>query len=68
MMGKVVANGVQPGDRVAGGQTVVVLESMKMELHVDAPFDATVSALRCAVGEMAARGAILAEVVAVAPS
>ena len=68
MMGKVVALRVQPGDRVAAGQTVVVLESMKMELHVDAPFDATVSHLRCAVGEMVARGAILAEVVAVAPS
>jgi pyruvate/2-oxoglutarate dehydrogenase complex dihydrolipoamide acyltransferase (E2) component len=41
---------------------VIVLESMKMELHVDAPFDATVDAIRCTLGEMVARGAVLAEV------
>jgi 3-methylcrotonyl-CoA carboxylase alpha subunit len=62
MMGKVVAIRAAPGDRVGRGQTVIVLESMKMELHVDAPFDATVDAIRCTLGEMVARGAVLAEV------
>ena len=62
MMRKVVAIRARPGDRVQSGQTVIVLESMKMELHVDAPFDATVGSVRCALGEMVARGAVLAEV------
>jgi 3-methylcrotonyl-CoA carboxylase alpha subunit len=62
MMGKVVAIRAGPGDRVARGQTVIVLESMKMELHVDAPFDATVGRVRCALGDMVARGAVLADV------
>ncbi len=62
MMGKVVALHATPGQAVVGGQTVVVLESMKMELHVAAPFDATVQAVHCRLGEMVERGALLAEV------
>ena len=62
MMGKVVALHATAGQAVAGGQTVVVLESMKMELHVAAPFDATVQVLHCQLGEMVERGALLAEV------
>jgi biotin carboxyl carrier protein len=62
MMGKVVAIEAGPGDAVRAGQPVVVLESMKMELRVGAPFDATVVAVRCAVGDMVERGATLAEV------
>ena len=53
-----------PGDAVAPGQSVVVLESMKMELHVNAPFAATVVSVRCAIGDMVERGAVLAEVAA----
>jgi 3-methylcrotonyl-CoA carboxylase alpha subunit len=68
MMGKVVAIRAGPGDRVVRGQTVIVLESMKMELHVDAPFDATVGSIRCALGEMVARGAVLADVSAEEPA
>ena len=64
MMGKVVAIRAAAGRPRRSGQTVIVLESMKMELHVDAPFAATVQALRCAIGDMVARGAVLAEVVA----
>ena len=62
MMGKVVAIRAVAGDRVAAGQIVIVLESMKMELHVNAPFDAVVQAVRCGLGDMVARGAVLAEV------
>jgi 3-methylcrotonyl-CoA carboxylase alpha subunit len=62
MMGKVVAIRAQPGDRVEAGQIVIVLESMKMELHVNAPFAATVQSVRCALGEMVERGAVLADV------
>ena len=62
MMGKVVAIRAGAGDRVAAGQIVIVLESMKMELHVSAPFDADVQSVRCALGDMVERGAVLAEV------
>jgi len=62
MMGKVVSIKAGAGDRVAAGQTVIVLESMKMELHVAAPFDAAVQGIRCAIGDMVARGAVLAQV------
>jgi 3-methylcrotonyl-CoA carboxylase alpha subunit len=64
----VVAIRARAGDRVQSGQTVIVLESMKMELHVDALFDATVRSVRCALGEMVARGAVLAEVSAEEPA
>jgi len=50
------------GDAVKIGQTVVVLESMKMELHVTAPFDGSVAAVRCKVGDMVERHQVLAEV------
>lgn len=62
MMGKVVAVKAAVGDAVKLGQTVIVLESMKMELHVSAPFDGTVAGLRCKVGDMVERHQVLAEV------
>jgi 3-methylcrotonyl-CoA carboxylase alpha subunit len=62
MMGKVVAVQAAVGDALLAGQTVVVLESMKMELRVHAPFDATLAQLRCSVGAMVERGTVLAVV------
>jgi len=41
---------------------VIVLESMKMELHVTAPFEGSLSSLRCRVGDMVERHQVLAEV------
>ncbi len=64
MMGKVVALHATVGDAVTSGQTVIVLESMKMELHLQAPFDATLTDLCCSVGTMVERGAVLAVVAA----
>ncbi len=62
MMGKVVAVKAAVGDAVKIGQTVIVLESMKMELHVTAPFDGSVAAVRCKVGDMVERHQVLGEV------
>ncbi len=62
MMGKVVAVKSAVGEKVAIGQTVIVLESMKMELHVTAPFEGSLSSLRCRVGDMVERHQVLAEV------
>lgn len=62
MMGKVVAVKAAVGETVALGQTVIVLDSMKMELHVTAPFEGSLSSLRCQVGDMVERYQVLAEV------
>jgi urea carboxylase len=39
-----------PGQRVKAGDTLVLVESMKMEVPVTAPFDGVVTELRCAEG------------------
>ncbi|MGE5243321.1 MAG: acetyl-CoA carboxylase biotin carboxyl carrier protein subunit [Betaproteobacteria bacterium] len=43
---------VTPGAAVRKGDTVVVLEAMKMELPVRAPADAIVTAVNCREGEL----------------
>ena len=50
------------GDTVEAGQTVVVLESMKMELALTAPVDGTVTELRVAVGDKVGRDAVVAKI------
>jgi biotin carboxyl carrier protein len=53
---------LDPGAEVRAGDAVVVLEAMKMENAIAAPFDGTVGSITCAVGELVARGAAVAEV------
>ncbi|MGX6449782.1 acetyl-CoA carboxylase biotin carboxyl carrier protein subunit, partial [Patulibacter sp. S7RM1-6] len=60
--GVVLALRAEPGARVTAGQTVLVLESMKMELDVAAPHDGTLAAVHVAPGEPVARGQALAVV------
>ena len=62
MMGKVVAVLASEGEAVRSGQTVIVLESMKMELQIVAECDGSVRGLRCAVGDMVGRHDVLCEV------
>lgn len=50
---------VQPGTAVKQGDTLVVLEAMKMELAVRAPRDGIVRQLRCRVGELVQPGVTL---------
>jgi 3-methylcrotonyl-CoA carboxylase alpha subunit len=50
---------VAPGDRVAKGAPLVVLEAMKMELPLRAPHDAIVETVRCAEGELVQPGVSL---------
>jgi len=47
------------GDRVAAGEVVVVLESMKMEMMVEATAAGTVLEVRCAEGQAVAEGDVL---------
>ena len=56
MPAKVVAVHVSPGDRVARGATVIVLEAMKMEHAVTAPSDGTVVEVRYTVGDQVGEG------------
>ena len=52
---------VAPGATVRKGETVVILEAMKMELPVRAPADATVKAVHCRDGELVQADAVLIE-------
>ncbi len=54
--GRVVAVFVAPGDPVARGQKLVVVEAMKMELALTAAMDGVVSAVNCVPGEMVEEG------------
>jgi acetyl-CoA/propionyl-CoA carboxylase biotin carboxyl carrier protein len=60
--GVVLAVRAAVGDTVTAGQSLLVMESMKMELDVTAPCDGTVTALDVAVGDHVARGQVLAAV------
>ena len=61
MPGRIVAAPVEMGATVAKGQTVVVLEAMKMEHALTAPFDGVVESV-AAVGDQVAEAAVLAVV------
>lgn len=42
---------VKPGDAVTAGQKLILLESMKMVIPIQAPRDGTITAIHCAAGE-----------------
>ncbi len=62
MPGKVIAVDVAEGDRVTAGQRLMVLEAMKMEHALIAPFDGTVTELSAATGGQVQVEAVLAVV------
>jgi acetyl-CoA carboxylase biotin carboxyl carrier protein len=51
---------VAVGDAVAAGQSLLLVESMKMEIPVEAPRAGTVVELRVGVGDVVADGAVVA--------
>lgn len=61
MPGVVLEVRVEPGDQVKAGQTLIVLEAMKMEHHMDAPAAGVVTAVLVAVGDQVGNGAVLLE-------
>ena len=59
MPGKVIELRVSVGDEVEAGQTLLVLEAMKMEHPMNATEDGTVTEVRVAEGEQVDAGAVL---------
>ncbi|MGW0586979.1 acetyl/propionyl/methylcrotonyl-CoA carboxylase subunit alpha [Streptosporangium sp. NPDC002607] len=59
MPGTVLRIDVKPGERVGGGQVVVVLEAMKMEHRITAPAPGTVAAVNVAPGRQVEAGFVL---------
>ncbi|SFA82850.1 3-methylcrotonyl-CoA carboxylase alpha subunit [Rhizobium sp. NFR07] len=62
MPGTVIAVSVRQGDRVLRGQPLVILEAMKMEQALNAPFDGTVAELRASPGAQVTEGVLLARI------
>lgn len=52
----------EPGRAVRRGDTLIVLEAMKMELSVRAPREGTVRGVYCDEGELVAPGKVLVEI------
>ena len=59
MPGVIVEVRVTPGEPVAAGSTLVVMEGMKMEHHVSAPCDGTVTQVLVAPGDQVDNGSPL---------
>jgi biotin carboxyl carrier protein len=62
MPGQVVDVAVAEGDTVSAGQTLIVLEAMKMEIRVSAPHDGTVKQVLVKKGDVVEREQLLIEV------
>jgi biotin carboxyl carrier protein len=62
MPATVIAINRSPGDRVAEGDTLIVLEAMKMELPITAPRSGVVKAVHCAKGDLVQPGINLLEI------
>ena len=60
MPGKIVATPTKAGDTVTKGQPVIVLEAMKMEHALVAPFDGLVGTINAAIGDQVGADAVLA--------
>ena len=59
MPGSIARVNVAVGDRVASGDTLVVLEAMKMEHAMRAPHAGTVADVRAVAGQQVETGAVL---------
>ncbi len=62
MPGSVIAVLAEAGQRVGKGQRLVVIEAMKMEQALVAPFDGTLAELKATVGDQVSEGTLLARI------
>jgi biotin carboxyl carrier protein len=63
MVANVLSVSVEPGDKVAAGDVVIVLESMKMEIPVIAEDHGTVRAVKIAPADVVQDGDVMLELV-----
>jgi acetyl-CoA/propionyl-CoA carboxylase biotin carboxyl carrier protein len=61
MQGTIIKIAVTEGQQVCAGDTVVVLEAMKMEQPLTAHKDGTVTGLAVEVGQTVSAGAVICE-------
>ncbi len=61
MPGMIVGISVQPGDVVKKGDSLLILEAMKMENVLKAPSDATIKTIRPSKGDRVEKGQLLVE-------
>ena len=61
MPATVVAINVAPGQDVKAGDSLIVLEAMKMDLGITAPHDGRIRRVACRVGELVQPGVPLVE-------
>lgn len=59
MPGVIRQTPAKPGERANRGQTLMVMESMKMELSIVAPFIGQIETLHVAAGQIVEQGAPL---------
>ena len=62
MPATVVRIDAAPGNAVRRGDTLIILEAMKMELPVRAPADGKVTAVLCKPGDLVQPGVALVEI------
>jgi biotin carboxyl carrier protein len=62
MPGQIVQILVSPGDTIQQGQTLLIMEAMKMETRLTAPYTGFVKLLLCSVGQPVERGQKLLEI------
>lgn len=53
---------VKAGDAVAAGDTLVVMEAMKLQLNIDAAYAGTVEEICCEAGGLVSDGSVLVQV------
>jgi 3-methylcrotonyl-CoA carboxylase alpha subunit len=59
MPGRVLQVLVAPGEKVARGAVLLVIEAMKVQMRITAPAEGTVAAIHCAPGDLVEDGAEL---------
>jgi len=60
LTGKIISVNVKPGDEVKEGDTLCLLESMKMENPILTPVDGTIIQIGVTVGQVVKTGEVIA--------